>query len=297
MIKVIDSDKEPYIKLDNYPKRTNLKEVIINGLTLPGCKITLDSKGINVEKDGSFILKLALKEGINKFEVRSINPKGIYALETIEIELVLKGPKLIIKEFPDDLHDITEFLVEGEVEPADSEVFVNDTKATVIFGKFTAKIEVRSGTNKILFRATDEFKNETILEKELFIYRKVIIVLKIGSKVMMKNGQSYELDSEPFILNSRTMVPIRAIAEAFGAEVKWFNKTQTVEIALDGIFISMQIGNRIAMVGNKVYMLDAPPVIRDNRTFVPVRFIAEGLNSKVEWDSANSTVLIERLSK
>jgi hypothetical protein len=113
---------------------------------------------------------------------------------------------------------------------------------------------------------------------------------------MMVNGKSIELDAEPFIMNDRTMVPVRAIAESFGAEVKWLDKTQTVEIELEGIFISMQIGNKVAMVGNKVNILDAPPVIRKDRTFVPIRFIAEGFGSKVDWDPINYTVLIERLS-
>jgi len=58
----------------------------------------------------------------------------------------------------------------------------------------------------------------------------------------------------------------------------------------------MQIGNKVAMVGNKVNILDAPPVIRKDRTFVPIRFIAEGFGSKVDWDPINYTVLIERLS-
>ena len=88
----------------------------------------------------------------------------------------------------------------------------------------------------------------------------------------------------------------QAIAEAFGAEVKWLDRTQTVEIELEGVFISMQIGNKVAMVGSKVYILDAPPVIRKSRTFVPIRFIAEGFGSKVDWDPVNYTVLIERLS-
>ena len=90
------------------------------------------------------------------------------------------------------------------------------------------------------------------------------------------------------------MVPVRAIAEAFGAKVNWQAKSETVEIELEGTFISMQIGNTMAMVGQSIYVLDAPPMIRHSRTFVPIRFISEALDSKVSWDGINQTVTIER---
>jgi hypothetical protein len=62
------------------------------------------------------------------------------------------------------------------------------------------------------------------------------------------------------------------------------------------MFISMQIGNSIAMVGSKVYRLDAPPIIHKSRTFVPIRFIAEAFGSLVEWDAKDQVVTIQRLS-
>jgi len=295
-IKVFDSTLPPLLEIGPYPERTNKRELEILGRTQPTCKIYLDSAPINVNEDGEFKLNVFLKEGENKFIVQAINPKGVINSKNIIINLILEGPKIEVNEFPLNLYDIETFTVRGSVTPADSKVFVNDIPAEVSYGKFSATIPVSIGINKVVVKAIDEFGNETIVEKELKVHRRVLILLTIGKNVMMVNGKSIELDAEPFIMNDRTMVPVRAIAESFGAEVKWLDKTQTVEIELEGIFISMQIGNKVAMVGNKVNILDAPPVIRKDRTFVPIRFIAEGFGSKVDWDPINYTVLIERLS-
>ncbi|OPZ92173.1 MAG: hypothetical protein BWY74_01713 [Firmicutes bacterium ADurb.Bin419] len=56
------------------------------------------------------------------------------------------------------------------------------------------------------------------------------IVLKIGNNVMTKNGSDITLDVPAQILNGRTLVPARAVAESFGAKVDWDAKTRTVII-------------------------------------------------------------------
>jgi hypothetical protein len=58
--------------------------------------------------------------------------------------------------------------------------------------------------------------------------------------------------------------------------------------------ITMQIGNTTVMVNGKSYTIDAPPVIVNGRTFVPVRFVAEILGAKVDYDAATRTVTITR---
>jgi hypothetical protein len=56
----------------------------------------------------------------------------------------------------------------------------------------------------------------------------------------------------------------------------------------------MQIGNTNVMVNGKSFTIDAPPVIRANRTFVPIRFISEILNAKVSYEASTRTVTIVR---
>jgi len=175
-------------------------------------------------------------------------------------------------------------------------VFVNLERAEMVGLRFSHTVPVVLGTNECIVQAIDEFDLVTEVKVTIQVAKKLVILLTIGKNAMYVNGKAITLDASPFISNNRTMVPIRAIAEAFGATVTWQSKAETVEIELEGIFISMQIGNNIAMVGQKIYVLDAPPVIRKSRTFVPIRFISEALQSKVFWDAVNQTVTIERWS-
>lgn len=59
---------------------------------------------------------------------------------------------------------------------------------------------------------------------------KTTITLKIGNNTMTKDGKIVTLDQPPIIKNSRTLVPLRAIAEGLGCEVGWDGATQTVTI-------------------------------------------------------------------
>jgi len=296
IIQVFDSTIPPRLEIDAYPERTKMKEIEITGKTLGGCKVFRNSIQENVKPDGSFKMAIALVEGNNEFLIQAVNPKGIKNEKMIRIVLIVKGPEILLDPIPKDLAEISELTITGTVNPSNAKVFVNQQSVTVIDGKFSATVPVVLGDNSFQIKAIDEFDAETILNITVHIYRKIVIVLTIGKNAMMINGKASLLDAEPFIMNNRTMVPLRAIAEAFGAEVKWQPKTETVEITLDKAFISMQIGNTVAMIGSKVYMLDAPPIIRKSRTFVPIRFIAEALGSVVKWDAKTQTVQIERNS-
>jgi hypothetical protein len=56
----------------------------------------------------------------------------------------------------------------------------------------------------------------------------------------------------------------------------------------------MQIGNVTVMVNGKGFTIDAPPVVKNGRTFVPIRFISEILGAKVEYEASTRTVTIVR---
>ena len=111
------------------------------------------------------------------------------------------------------------------------------------------------------------------------------------------NDKKIECDAPPTIRNDRTLVPVRAIMEAFGATVKWNELTKAVTVSLDGNNVVLTINSKKAKVGTTLTFLDCEPVIIEDRTFVPVRFIAETFNFKVNWDSENYAVLITEKPK
>lgn len=106
------------------------------------------------------------------------------------------------------------------------------------------------------------------------------------------DGKYLYFDVPPQIIDDRTMVPLRAIFEALGAEVRWDSENLTA-VAYDGIhLVTATIGNSVMMVNGRNYVMDISPMIIDDRTLVPARFIAEALECTVDWDGANSIVTI-----
>lgn len=176
---------------------------------------------------------------------------------------------------------------------------INDEEIVVSSSGYFAKVvTLKLGENLISIKAFDNSGNKKEVTKKV-IYsisqkNKIIIELFIDKKVAKINGESCSLDAAPFIKNGRTLVPIRFIAEAFGATVQWDGINKTVTIILDskGIKIILRIDNEIALVNNKEMTLDVPPTIKENRTFVPLRFIAEAFGSEVQWDPNEKKVTI-----
>ena len=105
-----------------------------------------------------------------------------------------------------------------------------------------------------------------------------------------------EDDTQPFIENERTLVPMRAIFEALGASVNWDGDTKTI-VSYDpvsDISITMQIDSANMFVGEDKVELDVPAKIVGDRTVVPIRAIAEGMFSKVDWDGDTRTITITK---
>lgn len=132
---------------------------------------------------------------------------------------------------------------------------------------------------------------------------KISITFKIGSPYMVVNGTKGEIDpgryTVPVIIPewNRTVLPIRAIVEALGGTVKWNAKEKMVTIALDKNSIVLWIGKSEAYVNGAMKWMDSinhnvKPIIINDRTMVPVRFVAESLGCKVLWDGKTETVTI-----
>jgi hypothetical protein len=115
-------------------------------------------------------------------------------------------------------------------------------------------------------------------------------------KVIM-HGDELEFDVPPMIINNRTMLPLRAIAEALEADVDWDNATRKVTLIREDVKIELVIDSDNAVItaptGVSDVALDAPATIVENRTLVPARFISEVFGMKVDWDPTTRTVTID----
>ena len=129
-------------------------------------------------------------------------------------------------------------------------------------------------------------------------------VLAANDISIFVDGVKVSSDVPPQIINDRTMVPVRAVTEALGCPVEWFGADRRVEVygfGGDGEpFIIMYIDNPLVTVNRYNGMtgetdtdkitIDAPPVIINGRTFVPLRFIAETFGLTVDWDASSRMV-------
>ena len=139
------------------------------------------------------------------------------------------------------------------------------------------------------------------------IYRwncdKIIITLKPDNPYMTVNGLKQEIDpgrgTKPVIIPkwSRTVVPIRAIVEALGGTIGWDGKERKVTINFNGTIIELCVDNPKAKVKGEAKWIDegnhnVKPIIKNGRTMLPLRFVAESLGCSVDWDAATRTITI-----
>ncbi|MBQ9429547.1 MAG: family 43 glycosylhydrolase [Clostridia bacterium] len=128
----------------------------------------------------------------------------------------------------------------------------------------------------------------------------VRIKLKIGAADAFVGGARATLDAAPVIKNSRTMLPVRFLAESFGAAVGWDGATSTATVTgKDGRMITIQIGAPWLTVDGQTVPLDSPAYIdgATNRTYLPVRAIAEALGATVDWNGETSTATLCKVVK
>lgn len=110
----------------------------------------------------------------------------------------------------------------------------------------------------------------------------ITVSMTIGSNDFVINNNIVTVpDAAPYIANDRTYVPFRALGEALGAKVVWDNDARTVTYTLGDTEIVMTIGDTTYTINGVEKSMDVAPEITGDRTYVPVRFVAEGLGFKV----------------
>ena len=106
------------------------------------------------------------------------------------------------------------------------------------------------------------------------------------------NGTLLAFDVPPVIVDGRVLVPLRVTFEALDASVGWDAATSTITAVRGDTTIRLEIGSQTAYVSGEPVTLDVPAQIRDGRTLVPLRFVAEALGAAVAWDGAALSITI-----
>nr|WP_325297705.1 stalk domain-containing protein [uncultured Dysosmobacter sp.] len=109
---------------------------------------------------------------------------------------------------------------------------------------------------------------------------------------VIADGREASRDVDPVIVNGRTMVPIRMIAEALGADVEWVSSFQGARLTRAGVQIDLPIGKTTGYKNGEPFQMEVAPYVKDGRTMVPARYVAEFFGQHVEFNSETRTVEI-----
>lgn len=208
------------------------------------------SKEVNVADPSSYnSLKLSTKNNIVKkgSEIK-VEAIGEYKGRKINI-----SPRVLNYSFED---------LNAEVNPNNFNIKIND------YGK-NPKIIVKFGGKTASLSLYDENTR--------------LIKMKINDVNYTVNGQAKKMDAKPFISNSRTLVPLRFIIEAIGGDVQWDGDSRVVTVNSKGKNIILPIDSKKITVDGKEIAIDQAAIIKGDRTYVPIRFVAENLGMNVNY--------------
>ena len=122
----------------------------------------------------------------------------------------------------------------------------------------------------------------------------VTISFNIGDAVLNINGEKIEVVAPYIAGEGTTLVPLRVISEAFGAEVTWDGETKSVKIVDGTTEIALQIESNTAVVNGEEKTLDAAPELTNDTTMVPLRFISETLGAEVGYVHETQSITVSR---
>jgi formylglycine-generating enzyme required for sulfatase activity len=154
---------------------------------------------------------------------------------------------------------------------------------------FTARC-VRGGNywsdNSVTYRCAARYSYDPRFSAEYLGFRGVSLTGVFSASPIVSDTLT------GFLQNGTTLVPLRGIAEWFGAKVTFDATVNGIHVQMPNTNIILFLGNTQANVNGTPVELATPALERDGATYVPVRFLAEALNARVGWDDATSTVTI-----
>ena len=125
-----------------------------------------------------------------------------------------------------------------------------------------------------------------------------VVALQIDNPMMTVDNVPSEIDegrgTVPVIIDGRTLVPIRAIIEALGGTVAWNGEKSEITLTYKEDIIKLTINSNSAFLNDAESTLDVAPAIINERTMLPIRYIAESFKFNVDWNSELKVVTITK---
>ena len=121
------------------------------------------------------------------------------------------------------------------------------------------------------------------------------VVLTLDSKIALVDGQEQTLLTPPTVVDNTTLLPMRFVADqVVGAQVDWNPETKQVTMTKNGTIVIVTIGSKTATIDGMPVELLAAPVVKNNTTLVPLRFLSEAFNVSIDYNSATKTITLDK---
>jgi hypothetical protein len=244
--------------------------------------------------DGQMKATLLLEEGENEYSILVYDDAGHRSEATILIDLDQTPPQLHIESPSPWQKTIRETIsIDGYTEPHVM-VTLNDKLLPVVDGNFMTQYTCIDGINALEFIAVDRAGNKTKTIVPVHYYANFWVQFTIGQQIASSSMGELDVGYPIFLQSSHTMIPLTIFTTLLGCEVEYEPIFQIITVSIpNGKVIQAQIGNTIATVNNEKRHLPVPPVIRNGRTFIPLRFFAEEFGFTVQYVKEENAIRME----
>ncbi|MCK5848866.1 MAG: copper amine oxidase N-terminal domain-containing protein [Caldisericia bacterium] len=274
--------------------------------------VTLNQQPVSLIEN-TFSTLLSLKNGENILQIKAIDEAGNITFGTYRIIVKVNPPVLMVSmpQLYQTVEDVyfgrtsngnelhANIRVKGSTEMGIDSVSVKSLTKNLeeiiipvsSMGSFDRVIgmSVLAGDNVLQMTVVDRVGNTNIVTVSFIV--RCCLKLRIGVENAYLNATPITLDAPPYLkYNMHTMVPFRVVAESFGATVGWEGASKKVSYDFRGIHIDLWIDNKNAMITHKdgrkeTKSMPAEPELRNGRTLIPLRFVAEAMGMKVGWNA------------
>ncbi len=119
------------------------------------------------------------------------------------------------------------------------------------------------------------------------------IILTLDKNTATVNGSPYTLNTPPIAIEGRTYLPLRFIVDqVLQAQLVWEPETGKITVTKEGKEIVVTIGKTAALVDGEVVNLDAPPIVKNGSTLLPLRFMSEHFNISITYDKVTKVITL-----
>lgn len=143
---------------------------------------------------------------------------------------------------------------------------------------YTTQIKDSLQLNIPIINSGNSMSIDELFPNQTADYRDELIIMIDGELIDLEEGVT------PFIQNGRIMVPLRSISEYLGCNVEWIPPEQ-VNLSFDDKFVTLNLNKNTYQINSDTKILEAPPVIINDRTYVPPRVLGELFKYDVEYDA------------